>query len=770
MGFKEVFLIACVVGAVSAQTYRVCVSSAQNSPTCSSLSRDDSQVVCSTVESRIDCALRLATGQADIGYFSEEETLLLAQTQPNDNLVIASVRDVTKLDPNAFETVSVVPSNHTNGLEGLRGGVYCHPGFDRADQRWSPRVLRNLEELAARTDRCPNVNINGKTAEEVEVETLNGFFSAACRPGIWSNNATVDALLKSRYPSLCERCGPNSGCSGYTINMGTQIAGVNNNNRHIQALECLRTNVNASSAVAYVAWQHVREYFTIRNPQDAPNFSLLCPNGTLVPLTNDVLNNGVSPCAFIRQPWGTLVASTGNAQTLLNSLRTWWPSGSNPNDNTWQSTLFSVLVGGANARVVYQDAPISVLNYTSPIRTISPAEATTSCLPARRWCTVSTLEQNKCNWIRAAAHTLGIQPTISCLQRNTVLDCLSDTKDDQTDFISIPSNYGYLARQHFQLTPVKLVQNAQADASRIAAFVKESAVQTSNITRFENLRDKIACFPEYGGLAYVSFVRAGQERGILSSTDCDYAQIVGEFFGGACAPGAIDASHALSDSNFNASVLCSACRPTVPIVGNENASTCTYDYNTNLYFGNNGTLACLSNPSSDVAFLNTRNISAHLSALNLNASNFRALCRNNSLAANTGINIDDGCLLAYVVDAEVVTRRNDPLYHALNTLFDSLDFYFGYTAATGNQLINLEIFSPLNGAKDLLFKDSTIGLTEPTTASTHEPARNYMELIRHLQACTGTNPPVPGFANRNVFSHSIVILIIMAFMTKFVVY
>ncbi|KAJ8704110.1 hypothetical protein PYW07_013404 [Mythimna separata] len=769
MGFKEVFLFACVLGAASAQTYRVCVSSLQTGATCSSLSRDDSQVTCAIQESRIDCALRLAAGQADFGVFSEEETLLLSQMQPNDNRVIASIRDATRLDNSSFEAVAVVPSNHTNGLEGLRGGVYCHPGFDSTEQRWSPRVLRNLEELAARTDRCPNVDLAGRTAEELEVETLNGFFSSACRPGRWSRNETVDAALKSRYPSLCARCGPNPTCSGYTIDMGVAVAGASITNRHIQALECLRTNVNASAAVAYVAWQHVREYFNFRNPQDIPNFSLLCPDGSLVALSAAVLSNSVSPCAFIRQPWGALVASTANADAVLASLRTWWPGGIKPTTNTWQTTLYEVLAPGENTRVVFQDAPISVLNYTSSIRTISPAESTSSCLPAVRWCTISTLEQTKCNWIRAAAHILGIQPTISCQQRNTPLDCLMDTRDNQTDFLAIPSNYGYLARQHFQLTPVKLVQNERADASRIAAFVKESSVLTSNITRFENLRDKVACFPEYGGLAYVSFVRAGQERGILSSTECDYARIVGEFFGGACAPGAIDASHALSQSDFNASVLCTACRPTVPIVGSENASVCTYNYNTNMYFGNNGSLACLSDPNSDVAFLNTRNISAYLTSLNLNETNFRALCRNNTLAASTGINIDDGCLLAYVVDAEVVTRRNDPLYNALNTLLDSLGGYFGYLSENRNQLINLEIFSPLNGAKDLLFKDSTIGLTEPTTVSPHEPARNYMELIRHLQACTGTAPPIPGLAS-HVFSHSIVILLIMGFMTRFVIY
>ncbi|XP_063898992.1 transferrin isoform X2 [Helicoverpa armigera] len=766
MGFKLVFLFSCLVAAVSAQTYRVCVSTAVSSSTCQSISRDDSQVTCQRVESRVDCALKLAAGQADLGYFSEEETLLLSQQQPNDNRVLATVRDESKLDPYAFETVAVVPANHTRGLDGLSGGVYCHPGLDESDLRWSPRVLKNLEQLAARTDRCPEANTAGKTAEELEVETLSKYFSSGCRPGAWSNNVTVDTDLKSRYPSLCSRCGPDSGCSRYTIDMGVSIANVRNDNRHIQALECLRTNANASSAVAYVAWQHVVEYFTIRNPQDSPSFAVLCPNGTLASLTTAVLSNTISPCAFIRQPWGAIVANTNNAAALLTSLKTWWPAGSSPATG-WQSTLFSVVTGGSSsARVVFQDSPISLLNYTSAIRTISNIDSTASCMPARRWCTISTLEQTKCNWVRVSAHTLGVQPSIACQQRNSVLECLNDIKDDRADFISAPSNYGYLARQHYKLTPVKLVQNSPDDASRVAAFVKESAVISSNVTRYENLRGKNACFPEYGGLAYMSFVRVGQERGVLSSSECDYAAAVGEFFGGACAPGAIDASHALSESSsFNSSVLCSSCRTSVNINGNN--STCAWDY-TNMYFGNNGTLACLNDPNNDVAFLNTRSMATHLTSLGLQATQFRALCRNNSLAATTGISIDDNCLLAYVVDAEIVTRRNDPQYNSLNTLLDSLDTYFGYNAASGNQLINLEIFSPFNENKNLLFKDSTIGLTEASLSSSHEPARNYIELFRHLQACTGTAPPIAGLANRSFYS--IVTLLTMAIMTRFVIY
>lgn len=767
MGYKEAFLFALFLSAVTAQSYKVCVSQAITAATCQSISRDDSQAQCLRVESRVDCALMLANSQADVGYFSEEETLLLGQQQPNDNRVIATVRDVDKLDPYAFETVAVVPNSHTNGLEGLRGGVYCHPGLGQSDVRWSPRVLKTLEELAARTDRCSEIDVAQKTADELEVHTLSQFFSAACRPGTWSSNSSVDANLKSRYPNLCSLCGTNSDCSRYTIDMGVSVAGVRNENTHIQALECLRTNNNNSSrsAVTYVAWQHVREYFTIRNPQDVANYGVLCTNGTVVPLTNENLANTTSPCALVKQPWGTIVANANAATNLLTGLRNWWPTGSDPGGNTWQSALFTALAGGSNRRVVFQDTPIFPLNYTQSIRPINSIDSTASCLPSRRWCVLSNNELTKCNWVRTASYILGLQPTITCLLRSNVFDCLTDIKDDKADFISAESNYGYVARQHFKLTPVKLVQNAQADAYRVAAFVKESAVASSNITRFENLRDRKACFPEFGGLAYMAFVRTGHERQILDRSECDYARVVGEFFNGSCAPGAMDASHTIYEgSDFNASTLCSSCRSAVaPLNSNSSNLTCAWDY-TNIYFGNNGSLACLADENNDVAFLNIRGISTYLTALGLQQNQFRALCSNNSLALNPGVTVDDGCLLAFVVDAEVLTRRNDPLYNSLNVLFDSIDEFFGYSAANGNQLINLEIFSPFGGNSNLLFKDSTIGITEPTTASTHEPARNYIQLFQHLDGCTSA---AMGLAHRNV--HSILAIILMAIMTRFVI-
>ncbi|CAG9789826.1 unnamed protein product [Diatraea saccharalis] len=277
-----------------------------------------------------------------------------------------------------------------------------------------------------------------------------------------------------------------------------------------------------------------------------------------------------SPCSLVRQPWRTIVANTATAEGLSSSLQNWWPSGSNPGGNTWQANLYSALAG-VNTGVVFESTLLSPLNYTRAIRPIPEIDATSSCVPARRWCTVSAAEQDKCTWLRAAAHSLGVRPAVACQQRAAVFECLRDIRDDRADFFSVDTHFGYLARAHFRLTPVKLVQNPSASSSRVAVLVKESA--TNEISRFENLRDKVACFPEFGGLAYVAFVRAAHERGVISSQQCDYARAVGEFFNSSCAPGALDASHIIyNTSTFDATTLCTACRQSTPVAAN--ASDC----------------------------------------------------------------------------------------------------------------------------------------------------------------------------------------------------
>lgn len=92
-----------------------------------------------------------------------------------------------------FESVVVVRSTHQNGLQGLNGLNFCHPGliYDRTE-RWSERFLKHFERNVA-TPQCENKD--SWSPAEIETDALAQLFKQACRPGSWSNDIQEDARL-----------------------------------------------------------------------------------------------------------------------------------------------------------------------------------------------------------------------------------------------------------------------------------------------------------------------------------------------------------------------------------------------------------------------------------------------------------------------------------------------------------------------------------------------------------------------------------------------
>lgn len=90
---------------------------------------------------------------------------------------------------------------------------------------------------------------------------------------------------------------------------------------------------------------------------------------------------------------------------------------------------------------------IKINQLSLSVRSLPAIDSAASCIPARRWCTVSTQEHAKCNWIRGAAYTLGIEPTVTCQLKNNMFECLADIRDNTGDFVVSQANYGYLGRQ-----------------------------------------------------------------------------------------------------------------------------------------------------------------------------------------------------------------------------------------------------------------------------------------------------------------------------------
>ncbi|GBP81952.1 Transferrin [Eumeta japonica] len=365
-------------------------------------------------------------------------------------------------------------------------------------------------------------------------------------------------------------------------------------------------------------------------------------------------------------------------------------------------------------------------------RNLADIDATRFYMPTQRWCTISEAEQHKCEWVRHALHTLGVEPALSCQRGRSPLHCLWDIRAYNADFIAIDSNYGYSARHNYGLSSILIVKNYYTSKYRIAALVRS----TSNVTSFENLRGKKACFPEFGGIAFLSFVATGHNKSILSTSECNYAKVVAEFFNGTCAPGALDSMHRLYDSIFNINSLCNVCKSQYPAVGNRPSLTCKTD-SANLYYGNDGALTCLADQSADVAFVEVQDLNEYLHRLNLPANTFRPLCRGNNSLGSPGAFITDDCLMSRVINSEVLGRKYDLHLVSLTSLLKRLDHYFGSRVPAVRRLIDLQVYSLFNGTSNLLFKDSVTGLFSPSH-SRLTLVKDYFELFEHLDSCKGS--------------------------------
>lgn len=158
-------------------------------------------VNCIRVQDSVECAQRIRNGTAHFGLFSAESTLLLANLNWDGLSVIKEVRHVDRKEVNVdFSTVAIVRSTHANGLGGLAGLKFCHPGYfyDRT-QRWSERMLKHFERTVS-TTICDNANA---TAAEIETLSLAQYFGQSCRPGMWSNNVIEDRQLSNIAQLSC---------------------------------------------------------------------------------------------------------------------------------------------------------------------------------------------------------------------------------------------------------------------------------------------------------------------------------------------------------------------------------------------------------------------------------------------------------------------------------------------------------------------------------------------------------------------------------------
>lgn len=148
---------------------------------------------------------------------------------------------------------------------------------------------------------------------------------------------------------------------------------------------------------------------------------------------------------------------------------------------------------------------------------------------------------------------------------------------------------------------------------------------------------------------------------------------------------------------------------------------------TNRFYGSRGALSCLSEVG-DVAVIEHQRLHEHAKSLNLDPNDFRILCRNGSLAADTGFDVDAACFLTTIVDGEVVVRRNSGKSESIVNVLLSLDKYLQNDP-------DFKMYNIYANETNLLFEDSAIGLVSPKDPSLSEAVQNYIQLYDDVENC-----------------------------------
>ncbi|KAF5300806.1 hypothetical protein FQR65_LT09109 [Abscondita terminalis] len=628
-----------------------------------------------------NCMLGIENGTTEFGSITPDEALVGANFLKNV-VVVGEFRPESSLDEDyEFATVVLVRKSAEITVQNLRNKKYCHPGF-RFD--YGAYMLKEFENYALKensAEGCSN-KVQSETLLEKEIKALADFFGPSCRPGPWVDFEQYDSFYSS-YSKLCELC-PNKTCKGTTSSF-------------MQSIECL---VNGGD-VALTTLHKVYEYFNKSdNAIKITEYEFLCPNGTKADFS--------SPCTWSKQPWHMIIANTNSDTKTRSILDTWF--GDSSSSGALITSLKSILFPrGESMRIKYFDRSLTLHEHLKNYGVVpTPYE---KCNENVKWCTVSTAEQKKCEWLSQAAANIALQPSIKCVQSPNKFACLEDIKTGIVDVVAADAHFGYVSRKK-HLVPLAYPDTSVSNRIKPVILIKAN---DNSITKLEHLKDKKSCFPEYGGIEWLSFINYARHNNILPTTSCDYGKLISDFVGDSCMPGAHDAEHEAS-TETDKEKLCRQCQadPYLSKTGNNCNSNAG-----NRFYGNAGALICLKE-AGDFAVVSAESTPK--------SEDFKVLCRNGSVVPYDITKLDDNCVLTVIVDSEVLSKNHSLKNPNIQVVLLHLEFRFGSSLNKP-----FEVFNIFNNTLDLLFKDSTQGLTR--VDSDKKQIQNFVNVLADHENC-----------------------------------
>ncbi|KAA0185776.1 Family S60 non-peptidase ue (S60 family) [Fasciolopsis buskii] len=345
-------------------------------------------------------------------------------------------------------------------------------------------------------------------------------------------------------------------------------------------------------------------------------------------------------------------------------------------------------------------------------------------LPTMGWCVIDEFEMDKCQRMSSAFGARSIKPDLSCIQADSVLDCMRLIQDGYADMVTLEAGDLYAAGKYFGLVPIVAENYAVGQHYYAVAVVKK--VNPNLLV--SNWRHRFTC---HGGV--------GKATGwiVPINTVLDTRQVIvldghlifayGELISRACIPGILNSPY--DRTNTNSLNLCELC-----IGGNKDR--CRRDH-LELYYGDAGAFRCLTE-GADIAF--TRHTTVHTNtagrnpnywARNLREDDYEILCPDGRRAE-----VDQWatCNLAKIPSNVVVTASYKSENERTN-MWRLLQYGQEYYSSDKNS--TFQLFDSGFGHKDLIFSDDTESLSRiPWENQTYERwlGPRFLRLVENLES------------------------------------
>lgn len=206
-------------------------------------------------------------------------------------------------------------------------------------------------------------------------------------------------------------------------------------------LECL---VGASGQAAYVRLDDARSFFGLtglKAEADPNNYSFLCPDGHLQPLSSK------NPCTWVSKPWPVIAARRSHAEEVQELFRTL------DTKSQWQESLL-LLLESHFVNITSLDLPIPIDDYLDKSPGYQSAHSFPACYPPRNivYCTTSIIEFVKCSWLQEVSGVYGIEPSLQCIRGESLYRCLDDVNNNIADVVMVDQDNRVESERKFNLT------------------------------------------------------------------------------------------------------------------------------------------------------------------------------------------------------------------------------------------------------------------------------------------------------------------------------